>query len=185
MISLNKLQSSPNVNVNVKPSVNVSVGAPGGMLSDRVAAVPTATQSQPSEVENNVIYAPKEPGEHCDVRYPDPEASVKYTEYRKLKSENEVLKIIIDMLRNNPLMYNGYVIADDEKLMKLIQLLTNADDVQIEADDIGEGCFTTRTYRKIHTIYIITNGTTQNLKYNFPGIMKELTDLGISVKYVW
>ena len=162
MISLNKLQSSPNVNVNVKPSVNVSVGA-----------VPTAPpQSQPSEVENNVIY-------------PDPEASVKYTEYRKLKSENEVLKIIIDMLRNNPLMYNGYVIADDEKLMKLIQLLTNADDVQIEADDIGEGCFTTRTYRKIHTIYIITNGTTQNLKYNFPGIMKELTDLGISVKYVW
>ena len=128
--------------------------------------------SQPSGVENNVIY-------------PDPEASVKYTEYRKLKSENEVLKIIIDMLRNNPLMYNGYVIADDEKLMKLIQLLTNADDVQIEADDIGEGCFTTRTYRKIHTIYIITNGTTQNLKYNFPGIMKELTDLGISVKYVW
>ena len=163
MISLNKLQSSPNVNVNVKPSVNVSVGG-----------VPTSPPAAPEglEVENNVIY-------------PDPEASVKYTEYRKLKSENEVLKIIIDMLRNNPLMYNGYVIADDEKLMKLIQLLTNADDVQIEADDIGEGCFTTRTYRKIHTIYIITNGTTQNLKYNFPGIMKELTDLGISVKYVW
>ena len=162
MISLNKLQSSPNVNVNVKPSVNVSVGT-----------VPTAPPAAEGlDVENNVIY-------------PDPEATVKYTEYRKLKSENEVLKIIIDMLRNNPLMYNGYVIADDEKLMKLIQLLTNADDVQIEADDIGEGCFTTRTYRKIHTIYIITNGTTQNLKYNFPGIMKELTDLGISVKYVW
>ena len=163
MISLNKLQSSPNVNVNVKPSVNVSVGT--------VPPTPPATEQHPG-VENNVIY-------------PDPEASVKYTEYRRLKSENEVLKIIIDMLRNNPLMYNGYVIADDEKLMKLIQLLTNADDVQIEADDIGEGCFTTRTYRKIHTIYIITNGTTQNLKYNFPGIMKELTDLGISVKYVW
>ena len=162
MISLNKLQSSPNVNVNVKPSVNVSVGA----------VPPTSPAPEGVDVENNVIY-------------PDPEASVKYTEYRKLKSENEVLKIIIDMLRNNPLMYNGYVIADDEKLMKLIQLLTNADDVQIEADDIGEGCFTTRTYRKIHTIYIITNGTTQNLKYNFPGIMKELTDLGISVKYVW
>ena len=162
MISLNKLQSSPNVNVNVKPSVNVSVGA----------VPPTSPAPEGLGVENNVIY-------------PDPEASVKYTEYRKLKSENEVLKIIIDMLRNNPLMYNGYVIADDEKLMKLIQLLTNADDVQIEADDIGEGCFTTRTYRKIHTIYIITNGTTQNLKYNFPGIMKELTDLGISVKYVW
>ena len=162
MISLNKLQSSPNVNVNVKPSVNVSVGT--------VPTSPPAPEGM--DVENNVIY-------------PDPEATVKYTEYRKLKSENEVLKIIIDMLRNNPLMYNGYVIADDEKLMKLIQLLTNADDVQIEADDIGEGCFTTRTYRKIHTIYIITNGTTQNLKYNFPGIMKELTDLGISVKYVW
>ena len=183
MISLNKLQSSPNVNVNVKPSVNVSVGAPAGMLSDHVAAVPTAPPAteQPSGVENNGIY----PNPESSVIYPDPEASVKYTEYRKLKSENEVLKIIIDMLRNNPLMYNGYVIADDEKLMKLIQLLTNADDVQIEADDIGEGCFTTRTYRKIHTIYIITNGTTQNLKYNFPGIMKELTDLGISVKYVW
>ena len=51
MISLNKLQSSPNVNVNVKPSVNVSVGA--------VPPTSLATE-QPSGVENNVIYLSKD-----------------------------------------------------------------------------------------------------------------------------
>ena len=89
------------------------------------------------------------------------------------------------MLRSNPLMYNGYIVADDETLMKFIQLLTFADDVQLDAEDIGQGCISKKTYRKVHAIYVIKDNETKNLKYDYPKVMKELTDLGISCKFVY
>ena len=95
------------------------------------------------------------------------------------------MKLIIEMERNNPLMYNGYIVADDVKLMKFVQLLTFADDVQLDAEDIGEGCITRKTYRKVHAIYVIKDNETKNLKYDYARVMKELTDLGISTKFVW
>ena len=104
---------------------------------------------------------------------------------QELKNENEVLKLLISMLRNNPLIYNGCIVADDETLMKFIALLTSADDVQLDADDIGQGCISKKTYRKVHAIYVITGTETKNLKYDYPKVMKELTDLGISVKFVY
>ena len=69
--------------------------------------------------------------------------------------------------------------------MKFIQLLTGADDVQLDADDLGQGCVTKKTYRKIHAIYVIKDNETKNLKYDYPKVMKELTDLGISTKFIW
>ena len=89
------------------------------------------------------------------------------------------------MLQNNPLVVNKYIIVDDEKLIHFIKLLTRAEDVQIDADDIGQGCLSSKTYRKIHNIFVIINGQTLNLKYDFPKAMKELIDLKISTKFVW
>ena len=165
MISLNKLGSSPSVNVNVKPKVNVNV--------------------------NNGASSDTETREISDIKacYSDDTATINNIEssqeYQELKNECEVLKLLISMLRNNPLIYNGYIIADDETLMKFIQLLTSADDVQLDADDIGQGCITKNTYRKVHAIYVIKGNETKNLKYDFPKVMKELTDLGISCKFVF
>ena len=164
MISLNKLGSSPSVSVNVKPKVNVNVGN-----SDMSAAVVNR--------------------EAEDVKASYSEQATNETEnsqqIQELKNENEVLKLLISMLRNNPLIYNGYIIADDEALMKFIALLTCADDVQIDADDVGQGCITKNTYRKVHAIYVIKGNETKNLKYDYPAVTKELTELGISVKFVY
>ena len=112
-----------------------------------------------------------------------------YTDYeaqlKALQNQCEVLKLIINMWKNNPLIYQGYIIADDETLMKFIQLLTSADDVQIDADDLGEGCLTKKTYRKVHAVYVIKDGVTKNLKYDYPEVTKELREYSISTKLVW
>ena len=120
------------------------------------------------------------------------EESVKYPpeiptmdELKELANENEVLKLLIDILQSNPLVINKYIIADDVTLMKFIKLLTDADDVQLDIEDIGEGCCTAKTYRKIHSIYVIKDNETKNLKYDYPRVMKELSDLHISTKFAW
>ena len=97
----------------------------------------------------------------------------------------EVLKLIINILQSNPLIINHYIIADDEALEKMIKLLSNAGDVQIDAEDVGVGCITKKTYRKVHSIYVTKDGKTLNLKYDFPDVMKTLKDLRISTKFVW
>ena len=103
----------------------------------------------------------------------------------KLQMENEALKIIIDMLRSNPILINKLILADDEKLAMLVKLFTNADEVHIDAEDLGEGCCSAKTYRKVNAIYVIKDGNTKNLKYDYPDITKLLKDLGINTKLVW
>ena len=200
MVSLSKMNNTSNVNVNVKPNVSVSVGTHTPPAQQTKTETETPTEAIPSLAtashEINNVYANLESSISPDISI-NAYASVKpgavcygpmsYTEdeFKRLKNENEVLKIIIDIQRNNPLIYNGYIIADDEKLMKFIQLLTFAEDVQLDADDLGQGCVSKKTYRKVHAIYVIKDGETKNLKYDYPRVMKELTDLGISTKFVW
>ena len=114
------------------------------------------------------------------VEYPTDEKVL----INKLMAENEALKIIIEMQRDNPILVNKLILADDVKLEMLIKLLTNADEVHIDADDVGSGC-TGNKYRKVNAIYVIKDGNTKNLKYDYPDITKELKDLGINTKFVW
>ena len=114
------------------------------------------------------------------VEYPTDEKVL----INKLMAENEALKIIIEMQRDNPILVNKLILADDVKLEMLIKLLTNADEVHIDADDVGSGC-TGNKYRKVNAIYVIKDGNTKNLKYDYPDITKELKDLGIQTKFVW
>ena len=106
-------------------------------------------------------------------------------EIARLMRENAVLKLIIDIQHNNPLIVNKYIVADDETLMKMVALLCNATEVNIDADDLGRGCLTKNIYRKVHSIYVTVDGQTKNLKYDFSDVMKTLKDLHISVKYVF
>ena len=96
-----------------------------------------------------------------------------------------ILINFIDILHSNPLIVNKYIIADDEILVEMIRLLCNAEDVQLDADDLGTGCITRKTYRKVNSIYVTSQGKTLNLKYDYPAVMKTLKDLHISVKYVF
>jgi hypothetical protein len=106
-------------------------------------------------------------------------------EIAKLLRENAVLKLIIDIQHNNPLIVNKFIIADDEKLMRMVALLCNASEVHIDADDVGRGCITKNTYRKVHSIYVVVDGQTKNLKYDFSDVMYTLKEFHISTKYVW
>ena len=103
----------------------------------------------------------------------------------ELKRQIEVLKLIIEIQQNNPLIVNKYIIADDEILEQMIKLLCNAETVQIDAEDLGSGCMTKHVYRKVESIYVTVRGETKNLKYDFPAVMKALKDLHISTKFVF
>jgi hypothetical protein len=106
-------------------------------------------------------------------------------EVAKLLRENAVLKLIIDIQHSNPLIVNKYIIADDATLIKLVSLLCNATEVHIDADDIECGCTTKNNYRKVHAIFVVVNGETKNLKYDFADVMYTLKELHISTKFVW
>ena len=83
MISLNKLGSSPSVSVNVKPKVNVNVG---NGVSD------TAINRDVSDVKA------------CYSEESDKDESISSQQYQEVQNECEVLKLLISMLRSNPLM---------------------------------------------------------------------------------
>ena len=69
--------------------------------------------------------------------------------------------------------------------MRMVALLCNASEVHIDADDVGCGCVSKNTYRKVHSIYVVVDGQTKNLKYDFSDVMYTLREFHISTKYVW
>ena len=93
--------------------------------------------------------------------------------------------LIIDILENNPLIINKYVIPDIDSLTLLIQYLTEAERVDIqESLDIDCSCAGQPKYVGVDKIYITKNGETQNFKYQYPNANKILDDHHISVKFV-
>ena len=92
---------------------------------------------------------------------------------------------MIDILENNPLIVNKYVIADIDSLTLLISYLTEAERVDIqEALDVDCTCIGGPKYVPVGKIYITNNGDTQNFKYQYPNANKVLDDHHISVKFV-
>ena len=180
MINLKASRKTPTINVGVNPVTNVHVTNRG------TADNPTMVQYPPA-MDNGIPN-----GEFVSV---NPNAAMStFTatpivdddpEKAKLLRENAVLKLIIDIQQSNPLIVNKYIIADDTQLMQMVALLCNASEVHIDADDIGSGCLSKNTYRKVHSIYVVVDGQTKNLKYDFSDVMKTLKDLHISVKYVF
>ena len=165
--------------INMNPVTNIHLNTSSTQLAD-AALCPAA---DPKEVE--VHY----PGSECAARdieiAADNAEKLMVEKLDELARANEVLRLVIKLIQSNPLQINHYVIADDALLVRIIQLLCNATDVNIDADDLGQGCVTKNKYRKIHSIYVTTPNGIKNLKYDFPHVMKQLKDLNISVKYVY
>ena len=191
MINLKASRKTPSITISANPVTNVHVTNRGE------AATPTMGSSgQGSSSPFHVQYPPPDMGvpngEFVSVSPQTAMSTFTATpivdenpEIAKLLRENAVLKLIIDIQHNNPLIVNKYIIADDETLMKMVALLCNASEVNIDADDVGRGCLTKNIYRKVHSIYVTVDGQTKNLKYDFSDVMKTLKDLHISVKYVF
>ena len=166
MINLKASKKTPNIHINPVFTNNIQVRS--------APAYPTITEGESGEV------AAVET-EYCGVTVKAEAAEI----LREKDRQIEVLKLIINILQSNPLIINKYIIADDEALERMIKLLTNAEAVQIDAEDVAEGCISKKTYRKIHSMYVTKAGKTLNLKYDFPDVMKTLKDLRISTKFVW
>ena len=148
----------------------------------------------PSEIQNTATTREISENEETQVVYPDSGIYVQPTQENidKLTADlaeqlniNEALKIIIGMYQDNPIFVNKLVLTDDAKLEELVKLMTNADQVSVDAEDLGSGCCTGNKYRKVNAIYVKHKDTTETLKYDYPKIMQLLKELGINTKIVW
>lgn len=191
MINLKASRKTGTINVGVNPITNINVSNPA--QAAQIVNPPSLTYPDPNfpsvaptVVEQTVLpmgqtqFGTAEPDPSA-VSYKSPEE----LEKEALLREINVLKLIIDIQHSNPMIVNKYIIADDSALAKMVGLLCNASEVHLDAEDVGVGCITKKTYRKIYSIYVVVNGETLNLKYDFPAVMKTLKDLHISTKYVY
>ena len=192
MINLKASRKTGTINVGVNPITNINVANPNqasAVLNNNGLNYPDP--NFPSVAPNLADAIPMNPtdpttgqtmfGTAEPVQY----KTANELEKEALLREINVLKLIIDIQHSNPMIVNKYIIADDDALGKMVGLLCNASEVHLDADDAGVGCISKKTYRKVNSIYVVVNGETLNLKYNFPAVMKTLKDLHISTKYVW
>ena len=181
MINLKASRRTGTINVGVNPITNINVNNPdqaGKILNNNGLNYPDPNFPSVNPV---IVNETIPTGEPSTVVYKTPDEVEKETLLREIN----VLKLIIDIQHSNPMIVNKYIIADDEALAKMVGLLCNAKEVHLDAEDLGSGCITKKTYRKVHSIYVVVNGETLNLKYDFPSVMKTLKDLHISTKYVF
>ena len=70
--------------------------------------------------------------------YPDGETAE--NPYADLSKEDLTTQLLIKMMNNNPLIWDGLIISDDEVLLQYFKLLTKAEEVQIDADAFAQSC---------------------------------------------
>ena len=96
----------------------------------------------------------------------------------------QALSIMLNLVEHNPLIVNKYIISPKEILINLIQLLTEADKVEIIMNvDVDCGCSANSKYSVIDKIYVSKDGSTSILKYGFAECLQVLETHRISTKF--
>ena len=96
----------------------------------------------------------------------------------------QALSIMLNLVEHNPLIVNKYIISPKEILINLIQLLTEADKVEIIMNvDVDCGCSANNKYSVIDKIYVSKDGSTSILKYGFAECLQVLETHRISTKF--
>ena len=173
MINLKASRKTGTINVGVNPITNINVNNPS---TPTTVSYPDPNVVGFPSVNPQVLTGNEVNMSSFETSDPEKQALIR---------ELNVLKLIIDIQHSNPMIVNKYIVADDSALCKMVGLLCNASEVHLDAEDVGVGCISKNTYRKVNSIYVVVNGETLNLKYDFPAVMKQLKDLHISVKYVF
>ena len=138
--------------------------------------------------------------DHIEVKYPDvndnndvKERYIETAENTLTNLENiihnkdlliQALVLCLDIMENNPLIVNKYIIADEDELIKLIQLLTDCNEVELLKADTDTFCCKSNTYDYVSKIYIKKDGETYNLKYSYPDVIEFIDKRKISLKFV-
>ena len=173
--------------------VNVNVNHPAEKV-DTPERPQTPVPTAPSlPIAESNPYATLEPGE---VNYGAPvqersidtaKESVQDVE-AIIKTKDNIINayaLMLDIIENNPLLVNKYVVAELDSLTLLISYLTEADQVDIqESLDVDCSCSGHPKFVPVDKIYITKHGETQNFKYQYPNANKILDDHHISVKFV-
>ena len=94
----------------------------------------------------------------------------------------KAFSLIIDLYKNNPLIINKYLIADQETLKALIQLLTAAESVNIQLADIECTCCSSN-YHTVKRIYITANNEIYSIEM-CPAVLQILENYAISIMFV-
>ena len=98
----------------------------------------------------------------------------------------KALTIMLNLIENNPLIINKLIIAPPDVLTELIKLLTSSDEVKFNYlfdADVGCSCGVNK-YVAIDKIYVIKNGETKIMKYDYPDAIQLLDQHRISYKFV-
>ena len=98
----------------------------------------------------------------------------------------QVLVLCVDILENNPLIINKFVIAEEKELSLMIKYLTDADEVDIYKVDHECKCTIGKSekYDIVDRIIVKKNGEIYNLKYSFPDVVQFLFERRFSTKFV-
>ena len=165
--------------------------SPSNQASQNVNIV---VNSSPTNPEQKVAYPTNE--EQVDkpdnpyVGLPstrDIETAMKKTEEiaENIDDKENVIKaltMIIEILQSNPLIVNKFVIAEQETLGELIKLLTSADNVEIDCNDIECSC-TKVKYQTIKRIYITKDKEVYSV-HQCPVLLKLFDNYKISLNFV-
>lgn len=156
--------------------------------------------NSPKQSQSQNVNVVVNPYEKVAVQYPNPD-DVDVKE-RSVETANETLNnleqlihdkdlliqaliLCLDIVENNPLIVNKYIIAEEEELVKLVRLLTDCDSVELLKADTDASCCKSSNYDYVSKIYVkAKDGNTYNLKYNYPDVTEFLYDRKISTKFV-
>ena len=97
----------------------------------------------------------------------------------------QALHIMLNIVRNNPLIVKHFVIAKTDNLNNLVLLLTNADEVEITLNyDVDCGCCSNGNIALVDKIYVRKRDDLYIFKQSFPEAVKILDEHKISCKMV-
>ena len=146
-------------------------------------SVPTVDDQEVKASYDNNPYMTREISTEDDIRkdYEQLLAVVKTKD-----AITQALSMILNIVEHNPLIVNKYIISPKDILANLIQLLTQADkvDIILSMDDVGCSCSANSKIAVIDKIYVTKDGNTTILKYGFAETLQILENHRISTKFV-
>lgn len=96
----------------------------------------------------------------------------------------KALILIIELIESNPLIVNKIIVPTETTFIDLIALLTGADEVDIKyLEEVG--CtLSSKKYNLVEEVFVIKDGESQSLKYNYPDVIRLLDRFKISFKMI-
>lgn len=90
----------------------------------------------------------------------------------------------IDIIEDNPLLINKFIIANEQDLRDLVKLLTKADSVDIQTVEEDVSCIKSHKYRIVNKILLQCGSEIVNLKHAFADVVNYFDTYKISLKFV-